>query len=563
MKRNEDRILEALREELELPAVPALVDSRLRQVYAGLPDSLPAKKRMPAWVRRSLCTAASLAVILSGLIGLNSLDPAVAERLPLVGSIFRSVNSNVYGSESQNFREALVRLSDRAVDISGEEGSVQTVPANGILEKPVTARMEEVYYDGEYVFVGFRFDLGGSYDHVWDLNGPGYDILINGESQIPHLEDGQIDYPHSRGGGYCDLSSDSWTPAGQGEYLMQRAFRVPDRFRDQEELDLTIGFSGISASGVGPVNSSPFQFELQVQKQEVPRREIDCQGMEMGGVRLVSATASETAVCVVAEYPAELYQNPGSGAGCFEDGLWMGSLGGYTLEENGVVRSVSVCAGLREDETRRVVWSLFDKNGSSQYEAVFLLDFQNGTAELGNPEDVKSPPVYDYACGVEAVKNLQPGEYGVERLHLCQSKPTLTIMTGDNNNRDLRAELWQEGERVYTAYTGDYSAWNEKIRYWEYYNLTTGSSCDDPEDDGTRFQGSEHSSYLIFIPDLYVALDPTRPVTVKAYDKNSGEQLLNEEVLMTQSELHEPPAPPEEDLEGSGVESAAHGADNG
>ena len=554
MKRNEDQMTRALREELELPAVPELVDSRLRQVYAELPDALPTKQHMPTWVRRSLCTAASVAIAFGTLLGLNSLNPAVAEQLPLVGSIFRTVNSNVYGSESQNFREALVRLSERAVELPEEEGTVQTVPAGGVFEKPVTARMREAYYDGEYVFVGFRFDLGGSYDHVWDLKGPGYDVLINGESQIPHLEDGQIDYPRSWGDGYCDLNSSNWTPAGQGEYVMQRAFRVPDRFRDQEELDLTIGFSGISAYGIGPVNSSPFQFDLTVKKQEVPRREIDCQGVEMGGVRLVSATASETALCVVAEYPAELYQNPGADVSSFEDGLWIGSLGGYTLEENGVARCVSVCAGLREDETRRVVWSLFDKNGSGQHEAVFLLDFQNGTAELGSGEDVKSPPVYDYACGVEAVKDLAPGEYGVERLHLSQSKPTLSIMTGDKK-RALRAEFWQEGERVYTAYTGEYASWNEKLRYWEYYNLTTGSSCDDPEDDGTRFQGSEHSSYLILIPDLYVALDPTRPVTVKAYDKNSGEQLLSEEVLMTQSELHEPPPPLEEDLEGGGVSS--------
>ena len=88
--------------------------------------------------------------------------------------------------------------------------------------------------------------------------------------------------------------------------------------------------------------------------------------------------------------------------------------------------------------------------------------------------------------------------------------------------------------------------------YHEYYNLTNGSATVRDED---RYPDSEHDSYMVFLPELYVALDPSQPVTVKLYDKSSSELLMEETVTLTQSELHEPPPSVvhEEEADGDGA----------
>ena len=339
--------------------------------------------------------------------------------------------------------------------------------------------------------------------------------------------------------------SDMMTQVERGRYITQRAFRVPDALQGAESLNVSLSFEGLDSEKAA-LNSTPFTLDFTAQKTEANIRSIHCQGAEMGGVRLLSAYTTPAATYIEVEYPGR-YVNPATGA-AFEDGIAIGYYGanGGAVRlcateadlGNGMLQKRLVLAGLKEDESRKVVCWLLDKNGSGRYEAVFILDFAAGTVELGSAEDVQAAPVFDYACGAEAVKALAGGEYAIEKIHLDQNKPMVYLMTGDKK-RDLRVEFWQEGARACTAYSDGYS-WRDDALYWEYYNLKNGSSMSRDED---RYEGTEHRQHMLFVPELYVSLDPGLPVTVKVFDKDSGDGLLAQEVALTQSQLHSEPQP--------------------
>lgn len=554
MKQNREALRYEAQAELELQTVPPVIENKLRQVYAELPDEVPARKRiLPRWAQRSLATAASLATAFTVLLGVNGANPALAESLPFVGGIFQNINDGNY-VPLQNRSETQQRISDMAVPVGENQETSVTVPAGGMLEKPLTASLKEVYYDGSFVFAGIEFQIDADDDYVSERMGPHYDVLLNGESQIEHGEDGMATYQNDNGSGFVDMSrSDMMTQVERGRYITQRAFRVPDALQGAESLNVSLSFEGLDSEKAA-LNSTPFTLDFTAQKTEANIRSIHCQGAEMGGVRLVSAYTTPASTYIEVEYP-ESYVNPAAGA-AFEDGIGIGYFGSTEgimvpkskTEGGGMIRERQVLAGLKEGEDRKVVWRLFDKNGSGQYEAVFILDFAAGTVELGSAEDVQAAPVFDYACGAEAVKALAGGEYAIEKIHLDQDRPMVYLMTGDKK-RNLRVEFWQEGVRACTAYSDGYS-WRDDALYWEYYNLKNGSSTSRDED---RYEGTEHRQHMLFVPELYVSLDPGLPVTVKVFDKDSGDGLLAQEVALTQSQLYDEPEyiPAPEDLVGT------------
>ncbi len=552
VKRNRESISPAMLAELDLPTVPEAINQRLRQVYAELPEGESLRRRgLPLWLRNTFVTASSLAAVFLLLFGVSAINPALAESLPLVGGIFQNINGlRIYGQySSRNFNENQQRISQMAVP-AGE--SQVEIPAGGLFEKPAKASLGEVYYDGSFVFAGVELEIDASEDRLTTLHRGGYDVLINGEPQVYQDEEGSANLYQYQESGFVDMSGFWWERAENGHYVTQRAFRVPEQFQEADSLDISLCFSAIDGDK-GNVNSTGFRLDITAEKSPVTLREIDCAGLEMGGVRLVRAYGTSAATYIEMEYPDELYKNPATTA-TFEDGLRIGSYGyiGTSHAEppaDGIAREVVVLAGLREDEERKVVWRLFDKNGSSQWEAVFLLDFQNGTAELGSPEDVKPAPEYNYACGVEAVKALQPGEYAVEKLHVNQDKPMLYIMTGDSAERDLRVELYQDEKLAIRTYSGQYVSdpWSPDAYYWEY------------GDNGIRDDAHTHAMYMLFLPDLYTQIDLTRPVTVKVFDKGSSELLCQQEIFLIESRPEAPlcSSPHPEELEGEAVESQA------
>ena len=168
-----------LRESLDLPAVPEVIDQKLRQVYAELPEEMPVKKHSGAkrvW-KTAVGTVSGLAAAFLLLLGMNGLNPALAEGLPFLGDVFRQINNWQGWVNLDITQSAVVQYAEPV------EGVEVQVPAGGILEKPMTVSVKEAYFDGEFLYAGVTMKIdskAGLYTFVV----PGYDILINGDSMV-------------------------------------------------------------------------------------------------------------------------------------------------------------------------------------------------------------------------------------------------------------------------------------------------------------------------------------------------------------------------------------------
>ena len=65
----------ALRRELDIAAVPLVIDNKLRQVYAELPEELPKARLWLRPLQRAVGVFAALAIVCGGLLGLNAANP--------------------------------------------------------------------------------------------------------------------------------------------------------------------------------------------------------------------------------------------------------------------------------------------------------------------------------------------------------------------------------------------------------------------------------------------------------------------------------------------------------
>ena len=79
----------ALRRELDIAAVPLVIDNKLRQVYAELPEELPKAK---AWLRplkKAVGVFAALAIVCGGAAGAQRRKPRLRREHPRPGQPVR------------------------------------------------------------------------------------------------------------------------------------------------------------------------------------------------------------------------------------------------------------------------------------------------------------------------------------------------------------------------------------------------------------------------------------------------------------------------------------------
>ena len=494
--------------ELNAPS-PELMENTLRLMREAQQTEYKEPRRHSGW-RKFRIAAGVMAAAMVLLVGTNLAFPAFAENLPFVGSVFQFINDRSRGS-TENLQAAQDRISEYAVVVSPEESTVLTVPAGNLLERSITVQLKEVHYDGIFVFAGLEFQIGGNHERISTDTS---DVIINDEQQI--ILQKYETLLAGPGNGFFDLSDHYLTNLHNGSYVMQRAFRVPDDMQGMDTLEVQLIFGSFYGDGGYPVNSTGFILPFTVQKNEVETKELSCEDMEMNGVRLITATSNPTVTYLCIEYP-ETYKDPACGA-VFEDGIAIGCFGGYSCYTGeGTVRHMTAYAGLRENETRSIVWRLFDRNGSQKEEAFFVINFADGTVRLGGAEDVKEPPVGNYACGAEAIQNLQDG-YIVEKYHADQSKPMLFLAKGSGRRENLWIEIWQDGELVDCDYLGpDFNGWDYDSLYWEY-------------PDYERVPDTEHTCCMIILKNGYAGLDLLHPLTVRAY--GAGELVLEEDITL-------------------------------
>ncbi len=510
---------------------PKLLESTLELMretsWAELEQAPLCQKKKHVGLRRLSFSVSAVAAVMVLLIGTNALFPAFAESLPFIGGVFEAFNQ---GAVSDNMRDAQNSLNNYAVP--AEENTVQ-VPAGGLGQSPVNISVDQVYYDGVFVYAGLIMEVDGCSDTVYSNNwGKYYNVLLNGDPQVQWDEE-TGDYASAEG--FAETTASGWwQKVEDGKYISQRGFRVPEKYQNLDYLDVTLCSQGIEDGAAGltrMINSTPFQLRFAVEKNETVVQNIHGP-LEINGVTFLSAEASPAGSIFSFEVSGR-YNNP-LRVIRFDDGRSLGDAGaGKTAElAGGGERQTWFMGGLQSDEDRKVVLGLLDKNDTGEYIAVFVLDFQKGTVEAGTPEDIKEPPYARYVCGAENVESQTDGllvsdfEYG-------EAKNCLWLLTG-SDYQELTVELWQDGQWVGSAVTqNDKLHWSHEPHYVEYVHQNDGSWTVEWVTDIPLNQ------YMLSF-DRLQGLDTERPALIKVIDRDTGEVLLEQDIEWNQPRHNDP-----------------------
>lgn len=510
---------------------PELLESTLELMretsWAELEQAQLCQKKKHVGLRRLSFSVSAVAAVMVLLIGTNALFPAFAESLPFIGGVFEAFNR---GAVSDNMRDAQNSLNNYAVP--AEENTVQ-VPAGGLGQSPVNISVDQVYYDGVFVYAGLIMEVDGCSDTVYSNNwGKYYNVLLNGDPQVQWDEE-TGDYASAEG--FAETTASGWwQKVEDGKYISQRGFRVPEKYQNLDYLDVTLCSQGIEDGAAGltrMINSTPFQLSFAVEKNEAVVQNISGP-FEINGVTFLSAEASPAGSIFSFEVSGR-YNNP-LRVIRFDDGRSLGDAGaGKTAElAGGGERQTWFMGGLQPDEGRKVVLGLLDKNDTGEYIAVFVLDFQKGTVEGGTPEDIKEPPYARYVCGTENVESQTDGllvsdfEYG-------EAKNCLWLLTG-SDYQELTVELWQDGQWVGSAVTqNDKLHWSHEPHYVEYVHQNDGSWTVEWVTDIPLNQ------YMLSF-DRLQGLDTERPALIKVIDRDTGEVLLEQDIEWNQPRHNDP-----------------------
>ena len=165
---------EELRRALDLTQVPDAVNRKLRQVYAELPEELPHKSRWREPLLKAAGVFAALAVVCGGLLGLNAANPALAESIPGLGSLFALMNDHTMhpmGSHVGTYVDHVEELD---------------LTADAPADTDYSLTLDEAFCDGSYVYLTLRVAGPEEAERYESLN-----LVCDGKSDFRLLVDGE------------------------------------------------------------------------------------------------------------------------------------------------------------------------------------------------------------------------------------------------------------------------------------------------------------------------------------------------------------------------------------
>lgn len=208
----------ALRRELDIAAVPLVIDNKLRQVYAELPEELPKSKTWLRPLQRAVGVFAALAIVCGGLLGLNAANPAFAESIPGLGSLFALMNDHT--------------MHPMGSHVGTYEGSVEELDltADAPADTDYSLTLDEAFCDGSYVYLTLRVsgpEEAEQYDHyvMYLPNEEGTRLTVNGQE------------------------TELFTTGGQtlpdGDYAFALVYELAAPAQDGEELSAALTVPGL------------------------------------------------------------------------------------------------------------------------------------------------------------------------------------------------------------------------------------------------------------------------------------------------------------------------------
>lgn len=506
-----------------VPRVPLSqeAETRFQETYALLEERQPVQSRKKAWIVSFSAVCAALVLF----FGVGFAFPAFAENLPIIGAIFRQFSES--NRLSQNEKDMAAYLQEHAAPSEGGSNaglspSTVTVFPAGNHEKLLTVSVQDTYYDGNYVFVGFEMEAETDEPILYEST---ENVTINGETQLTFTSEGE-----TREDGFelfheYDATA-HWRKSGAGRYIAQRAFRVPEKFRNEQQLSVAIVRGPVSYSvekGTPDfpqqedifLNTSNYTLSFDVKKQTATQKVIDCAGAEADNIRLESVITSPVCTEITVAYPS------GTSPSVFiqfEDGRSIGYLSNMEhTENNGVTeRRTLFAAGLRENEERKLVVGAYGKSAEVFDPAVFLVDLQDRTAVVGTADDlVEYHNVPSWYCGWEKLESFS-GAHQITYLNLSQDSMKISIATTDTAARTLKCEVEQAGEVIFSE-----SA----------FRCNFDRECLYREDgeEGAARSADGLCSYWTSLYGLE-CLDTSLPAAIRIFDCDNGELLTEETV---------------------------------
>lgn len=208
----------ALRRELDIAAVPLVIDNKLRQVYAELPEELPKAKAWKRPLQRAVGVFAALAIVCGGLLGLNAANPAFAESIPGLGSLFALMNDHT--------------MHPMGSHVGTYEGSVEKLDltADAPADTDYGLTLDEAFCDGNYVYLTLQLtgpEEAEQYDHyvMYLPNEEGTRLTVNGQE------------------------TELFTTGGQtlpdGDYAFALVYELAAPAQDGEELSAALTVPGL------------------------------------------------------------------------------------------------------------------------------------------------------------------------------------------------------------------------------------------------------------------------------------------------------------------------------
>lgn len=208
----------ALRRELDIAAVPLVIDNKLRQVYAELPEELPKSKTWLRPLQRAVGVFAALAIVCGGLLGLNAANPAFAESIPGLGSLFALMNDHT--------------MHPMGSHVGTYEGSVEELDlaATAPADTDYSLTLDEAFCDGNYVYLTLQLtgpEEAEQYDHyvMYLPNEEGTRLTVNGQE------------------------TELFTTGGQtlpdGDYAFALVYELAAPAQDGEELSAALTVPGL------------------------------------------------------------------------------------------------------------------------------------------------------------------------------------------------------------------------------------------------------------------------------------------------------------------------------
>ncbi|MFB0846449.1 DUF4179 domain-containing protein [Paenibacillus oleatilyticus] len=239
----------------ESVALPSVVQSRIDQTLADLPDS---NTRLHRPARRWSIAAVAVSLGLVGVLGSSFLSPVIAttlKQIPAIESVFRKMGD--WG----------LRTAD--------EKQIDTFTGQSITKQGVTVTLKEALYDGARMAIGFT--VNGR--DIWSWSASYNGQLMEGWTRTIDSKDGSI----VPGISYVNL-------AGK---------ELPDSF----ELKYEIAVVGM--------DKDPFTFTIPVKLKAKPITEIQPDMTKVQNdvsvtVRNVKATAASAQIVLDVEHPDEL-----------------------------------------------------------------------------------------------------------------------------------------------------------------------------------------------------------------------------------------------------------------